>query len=304
MSIFEAIILIMKRKTGYVAIVGPPNVGKSTLLNRFLQVKLSVVSEKPQTTIHKIIGIYTSDNKQAIFLDTPGIIKARNVVQDFMWKNIISAVKEANLVVIMVEPSFKSNDEFEEFLKKVKDKHKILVINKIDTVKDKKTLLLKMDQFKKDGFENIYLTSATLGDGTEELKKTIMDLLPEGDFLYPPDQLSSYPSRFFVREIIRGAIFQFYKAEIPYSVCVEIEEFKERPPFQKDYIRASIYVERISQKGILIGKDGASIKKLSTFARKEIEKFLEKEVYLDLRVKVYKNWRKDESFVKNIFRYL
>ncbi len=291
-----------KKKVGYVAIVGPPNVGKSTLLNRFVRTKLSIVSPKPQTTIHNVIGIYTKNNVQMIFLDTPGIIKPKNIVFKFLWKNIIDAVQDADVVVIMVEPDFSPDDDFKEFLKHVKEKAKILVINKIDTVKIKKELLPKIDEFAKLGFDKVFLISATSGDGVDDLEKAIAELLPEGEFLYPPEQISSHSERFFVSEIIREAVFDLYGEEIPYSVYVEIEEFREQPDQKKDYIRATIYVERDSQKGIMIGKGGKAIKKLGIEARQRIENFLQRPIYLELNVKVYKNWRKNEMFVRNVFK--
>ncbi len=292
----------MDKKAGYVAIVGPPNVGKSVLLNRFLGVKLSAVSKKPQTTIHNIIGIYTKDNIQMVFLDTPGIIKPKNLVFKFLWKNIIEATKDADVVVVMVEPDFSPDQDFTEFLKHIKNKPKILAINKIDTVKNKEKLLPKIEEFSKLGFDRVYLISATLGDGVEDLEKAIIEFLPSGEFFYPATQISSHPERFFVSEIIREAIFELYGEEIPYSVYVEIEEFREQPKPRKDYIRATIYVEKNSQKGIIIGKEGRAIKKLGIVARENIERFLERPVYLDLYVKVYKNWRKNEMFVRNVFK--
>lgn len=285
-------------KTGYVAIIGEPNVGKSTLLNRFLKTKLSITSEKPQTTRYKILGILTEDDHQCIFLDTPGIIEPNYLLQEYMIKEIKEAIESSDLILWMVDPWFKSDKFSEDFLKLIEKKTIILIINKIDLVK-KNDLLPLMDRLKEFKIKEIVPISALTNEGVDELKKIIFEELPEGPFLYPAEDISDRPERFFVAEIIREKIFEFYKKEIPYSTAVVIEEFKERTS-GKDYIRATIYVERDSQKGILIGKDGAGLKKIGQIARKSIEEFIGHEVYLDLWVKVKEKWRKDKKFLKEI----
>ncbi|MEO0162021.1 MAG: GTPase Era [candidate division WOR-3 bacterium] len=285
-------------RSGYVAIIGEPNVGKSTLLNRFINTKLSIVSDKPQTTRNKILGILTEDDYQCIFIDTPGIFEPTYELQERMIAEAREAINDADLLVWLVDPFFKPEKFPVKFLKFFEDKKLVMAINKIDLVK-KNDLLPVIEKLKVYNPEEIFLISALNGDGVEDLKKAIFARLPEGPFLYDPEQISDQPERFFVSEIIREKLFLNLKKEVPYATCVLIEEFREQEG-RKIYIRATIYVERDTQKRILIGKDGNLLKKIGTQARKDIENFLGRDVYLDLWVKVKEKWRKDPIFLKEL----
>ena len=288
----------MKFRAGFVAIVGEPNVGKSTLLNALLNFKLSIVSPKPQTTRHKILGILTGENYQAVFLDTPGIISPRYTLQEFMQREVSSAIDDADVIVLMVEPEERINRKVvDRFLERFKRVPVLLTINKIDKVKEKERLLPLIDEYSKYGFKEVYPISALYRNGLEDLREGIVKSLPEGEPFYPPDQLTDKPERFFVAELIREQIFTCYGEEIPYSTSVEVEEFVERPQ-KKDYIRAVIYVEKPSQKPIIIGRRGEALKRVGERARKEIETFLGRKVYLELWVKVYKGWRREKGFIR------
>jgi len=237
-------------KSGYISIIGRPNVGKSTLLNQLLGTKLSIVSAKPQTSRYRILGILTDGDCQCCFLDTPGIIKSTNELQKIMVGQIKIAIRDADLILWMVDPWFKEKDLPKTFLKKEQKKPIIGVINKIDLV-SKLKLLPIIDVMKNFALTEIIPISALTGQGIQDLKETIFRSLPEGPFLYPPEDISDNPERFFVAELIREKIFEFFKKEIPYATCVVIEDFKERKQ-GKDYIQATIYVEKKSQRGILI----------------------------------------------------
>lgn len=285
-------------KAGYVTIVGKPNVGKSTLLNRLLGTKLSAVTSKPQTTRNRIIGILTEDEFQACFIDTPGIIRPEYELQEFMVKQIKSAIIDADVLVMMIDPWSKENDIYLEFTKLAGKAPKILVINKIDLI-TKKELLPLIDRLKTKNITEIVPISALNGEGVDDLKQTILENLPESEFFYPTEDISDTPERFFVADLIREKIFELFKKEVPYASCVVIDEFKEREK-GKDYIRAIIYVERDSQKAILIGKKGAALKTVGEKARRELEIFLQRPVYLELWVKVKERWRKNKRFLKEL----
>ncbi len=293
-----------KFKAGYVAIVGRPNVGKSTLINNFLRFKLSIVTPKPQTTRHRILGVLNGEGYQIIFLDTPGIMeKAKYNLHKWMIKRAIEAMDEADLVLFVVEPMQPTEADL-KILDAIKERNKktVLVINKIDRV-PKVEVLPVIDTYSKlYDFADVVPISALKLINTDELLDVIIKNLPEGEPFYPPDMLTDRPERFFVAEIIREKVFQLYGEEIPYSTAVEIEIFKERDDEHggKDYIRAVIYVERDSQKAILIGRGGQALKKVGMRARQEIEEFLGRPVYLELWVKVKPKWRKNEAFLKEI----
>ncbi|MCX7994305.1 MAG: GTPase Era [candidate division WOR-3 bacterium] len=285
-------------KSGYVAIIGEPNVGKSTLINRFINTKLSIVSDKPQTTRNKILGILTEGDYQCVFIDTPGIFEPSYELQERMVAEARAAIRDADLLVWLVDPFFKPEKFPAKFIKLFDAKRLIIAINKIDLVK-KNDLLPLIEKLKVYNPEEIFPISAINGDGVEDLKKAIMERLPESPFLYESDQISDQPERFFVGELIREKLFLHLKKEVPYATCVIIEEFKEQEG-RKVYIRATIYVEKNTQKQILIGRDGRFLKKIGTEARKDIENFLGRDVYLDLWVKVKEKWRKDPIFLKEL----
>ncbi len=287
-------------KCGYVAIVGKPNVGKSTLMNSFFHQKLAIVSPKPQTTRHRILGILTGENHQIIFLDTPGLIKPKYHLQEAMLQTAQKSIQDADLLLVMIS-ALKVNDQDEQIIDSLRDvsANKLLLINKIDSVK-KMLLLPIIDRFrKKEMFQEIVPISALRKDGLDLLHSLILKYLPENPPFYPADMLSNEPERFFVAEIVREQIFRYYGDEIPYATAVHIETFKERPG-DKDFIRAVITVEQNSQKGILIGKKGEALKKVGSLARSKIEQFLERPVYLELEVRVRKKWRKKSIYIKEL----
>jgi GTP-binding protein Era len=285
-------------KTGYVAIIGKPNVGKSTLLNNLVRMKISAVTAKPQTTRNRILGILTEDDCQACFIDTPGIIRPEYELQELMVKQVMTAIADADIVALMVDPWTKDLTPYLEIWEPVKHVPIILVINKIDLV-PKPELLPLINRFKNMQIQEIIPVSALSGDGIDELKKAIFKYLPEGEFIYPEGDVSDAPERFFVADLIREKIFEIFKKEIPYASCVLIEDFKEREE-GKDFVRATIYVERQTQKAIIIGKKGAALKKVGEKARQEIEVFLGKPVYLELWVKVKEKWRKNKKFLREL----
>ena len=292
-------------RSGFVAIIGRPNVGKSTLLNQLLQFKLSIVSPKAQTTRHKVRGILSTENYQAIFLDTPGAMQhARDLLDERMLARIHEAMKEADLIVLMVEPHLPGDIE-QRLIERLRQMSKpaILAINKIDLVK-KADLLPIIDVYRQShNFAEIVPISALKGDGLGLLQDLIVRYLPEGEPLYPPDQLTDRPERFLVTEIIREKVYHLYGEEIPYHTAVEIEEFQEARPKEgrnKDFIRAVIYVNKDSQKKILIGRGGQALRQVGILAREEIEALLGRPVYLELWVKTRPKWRENSAFLRQV----
>ncbi|MEX0773739.1 MAG: GTPase Era [Balneolales bacterium] len=286
-----------QHKSGYVAIIGLPNAGKSTLLNAFLGQKLSIITPKAQTTRHRITGIYSDDNSQIIFLDTPGIINPKYKLQEAMMAAVEKAERDADVIIHLVSP--KDQPASPEITKALKDlkKTKILAINKTDLVPEKDVSLTIKDLVDEIDYTHTMGISALQGTGIEELIKLIKSLMPEGPPYYPKDQLSDHPERFFISEIIREKLFLQFKQEIPYSCTVNIVEYNETEA--KDQIDAEIVVNRDSQKGMIIGKKGAAIKKLGIESRRDIESFLGKGVNLKLFVKVREKWRENDLFIKN-----
>lgn len=285
-------------KAGYITIIGEPNVGKSTLLNRLLQVKLSIVSSKPQTTRNRLLGILTQNVHQCYFLDTPGMLEPHCELQSKMVQQITRALEDADIVLWLVDPWFAPDHVAQEFTRHFNSKPTVCAINKIDLA-PKIGLLALIDQLKKYPLKEIVPISARTGDGVDRLKKILFSLLPEGPFLYPAEDMSDSPERFFAAEIIREKVFERFRKEIPYATAVRVNEFKERQ-HGKDYIKAVIYVERRSQKAIIIGKNGKALKRVGESARREIERFLGRPVYLELWVKVKEGWRKNKKFLKEI----
>jgi GTP-binding protein Era len=292
-----------KFKSGYVAIIGKPNSGKSTLLNAILKQKLSITTNKPQTTRKRIVGIFNDEISQIIFLDTPGILKPAYLLQEKFIAQIQVSINDADIVILLVdiqsEKTSKSILEEELIIKLLNSKKKIIcAINKVDLV-DAVSLSKTTNQLTE--YSNILKVvpiSALHNFNIEILLNEIKSLLPEGPKYFPDDQLSSENERFFVSELIREKIFELYSEEIPFSTEVMIEEYKERAS-GKDYISAVIIVEKETQKPIIIGKNGAAIKYLGQEARKSVEQFLGKEVFLELRVKVKAKWRSDQNLLKN-----
>jgi len=290
-------------RSGYVAIVGRPNAGKSTLLNALLGQKLSIVSPKPQTTRHKILGIMNEPGVQAVFMDTPGMIEPKYLLQSVMMKSVQSSLRDADLTLFLRDVS---EDVGPEGVKEELDALRkmpppvIVVLNKCDLA-DQAAVAAVLERFTASSASPaaVLPVSALRGNGLEFLKAEIVRRLPVHPPYFPVDSLSDQNERFFVSEIIREKVFACYREEIPYSTTVQILSFEEKKG-RKDVIEAEICVERESQKGILIGVKGAALKKTGQLARKEIEEFLGRPVYLELRVKVRDKWREDPVWLKRL----
>ena len=283
-------------KSGYVAIVGKPNVGKSTLINDFLGCKLSIVTPKPQTTRKKIMGVLTKEEYQIVFYDTPGIMEPKYELQKYMVKEAYEAIEDADVILMMAEPFEPPAEKDKDFFEKVSHVNipVILAINKIDLVEKDSLIPILSAYDKRFKFAEIVPISALKGTNLDLMLNLVVKYLPEGEPFYPEDYMTDYNERFLASEIIREKVFEFYGEEIPYSTTVEIEEFKEREA-GKDFIKAIIFVERDSQKGIIIGENGKAIKRVGVIAREEIEKQIGRKVYLELWVKVMEKWRKDKK---------
>jgi GTP-binding protein Era len=286
---------------GYVAVAGRPNVGKSTLVNRLLNFPLSIITPKPQTTRHKILGILSETGYQVIFLDIPGIMIPKYALQDLMVKSAWSAIEEADLVLLMVEPRLRDFEKEAAILKRLEQLNKkaILAINKIDLVRKSQLLPVVESYSTAFTFTEIVPISALKADGLDLLKRAIVANLPHQPPFYPQGELTDRPQRFFVGELIRQKIFEQFGEEVPYSVAVLIDEYAERET-AKDYIEATVICERDSQKAILIGQHGEAIKQMGRAAREEIEAFIGKGVFLKLKVDVRKNWRKQARSVRRL----
>ncbi len=283
-------------KSGYVAIVGAPNVGKSTLLNRLLKQKISITGPKPQTTRNRILGILTGSDYQIIFVDTPGIHKAQDEFNRGLVETALSALGEADAVLFMIEPEGAYGYTNDFILDNLRRTHTpvILVINKIDTLRNKSDLLPLIQGFKERlDFKAVVPISALTGEGTGEILTEAVPLLLEGPQYYPGDHVTDLPERFFVAELIREKVFHLLHQEIPYAVAVVIDKFDEIPEKELIEIYATVNVERESQKAVIIGKGGQMLKEIGKQARQEIETFLGCHIYLNLFVRVQKNWRKD-----------
>lgn len=288
-------------KSGFVSIIGRPNVGKSTLLNNFLGMKLAIVSPRAQTTRNRIQGIYTTETEQIIFIDTPGIHKPKNELGTVMNEFAYSALDGTDIILMLVDASSEIGDGDKfiiEQLKKVKIPV-ILVLNKVDLVEDENILKANIDSYKEVyNFAGGITISATEGFNIDKLKDMIVSRLEVGPMYYPEDQILDLPERFVVAEIIREKVLLKTKEEIPHSVAVTIESFKEKNKGNLVEINATIIVERPSQKMIIIGKGGQMIKSIGTDARRDIVKFLNQKVYLELFVKVEPNWRNNKKYLK------
>jgi GTP-binding protein Era len=287
-------------RSGYVSIIGRPNVGKSTLLNSILGEKIAIVTPKPQTTRNKIMGIKTLPDAQIIFIDTPGIHRPRHKLGETMVRTALEALNEVDVILFMVEPyePGKGDRAIIDLLKRVQSPV-FLLINKIDIVK-KSDILLIIDHFKGlYPFKEIIPVSAIKQDGISLLIKTIHDYLPSGPTYYPDDLITDQMERFMVSEIIREKAMDMTEEELPHSVAVEVAGWKEREDGLIS-ISCNIYVEREGQKAIIIGKRGAMLKSIGSAARVDIEKLLNTKVFLELWVKVKKNWRNDKQLLNEL----
>lgn len=281
-------------KSGFVAIIGRPNVGKSTLLNRIVGEKIAIMSDKAQTTRNKIQGIYTTDDAQVVFIDTPGVHKPQNSLGDFMVKSAFSALHEADAIWFVVDASQERGrgDNFIiDRLKEVKSTPIYLIINKIDLL-PKDQLFEVINSYQEDApqWAEIFPISATEGDNVPELLAGVIDQLEEGPQYFDSDQLTDHPERFIISELIREKVLQLTQQEVPHSVAVVIDQI-EQEEGDKVHIQASIIVERPTQKNIVIGKQGQMIKQIGIRARKDIERLLGSKIFLETWVKVEPRWR-------------
>lgn len=289
-----------KNKSGFVALVGRPNVGKSTLMNFLVGQKVAITSNKPQTTRNKISGIYTTDDMQVVFVDTPGIFKPHLELDDYMDKASLSSLKDVDLILFMVEPEkMGRGDEYIiEQLKKV-NVPILLLINKVDQVNPNELLPIIDEYHKLDVFKEFLPISATQGIGIADLIDVLREYLPEGPDYYDPEQITDRPEYFMVAELIREQILKLTAEEVPHAAAVWVERMNQHEN-NKLQIEATIYVEKSGQKGIIIGKGGAMLKQIGIKSRKQIEELLGEKVNLKLWVKVQRNWRSDPRFLKQI----
>ncbi len=289
-------------RSGFVAVVGKPNVGKSTLMNAYLGQKIAIVSEKPQTTRNRLLGILTRPNAQVIFVDTPGIHSPQHKLGEFMVETAVRAIPDADVVVFLVDVSTTPTDEDIRIAELIREKCRapvLLALNKIDLLSPA-DVQPHTEAYRSLGdFADWLLISATRGDNRDELLDLIIAHLPEGPRYYPEEQVTDQQERFIAAELIREAVLRHTHQEVPHAVAVMVEEFKERGP-DMTYIAARIFVERNSQKGILIGQGGRMLKRIGQEARKEIEAMVGTRVYLELRVKVKKKWRRDERELRRL----
>lgn len=286
-------------RSGVIAVVGRPNVGKSTLINIILGQKIAITTPKPQTTRRNQLGIYTEEHGQLLFIDTPGLHKPRNPLGEYMMSVAEGALRDADVILWILDASEapQKSDEYiaETLQEKVRKAPILLVLNKMDVAQENANFdkhLAMIDH------QQVFKISALEGEGVTELVQELVKLVPEGPRYYPADQVSDLNMRFVAAEIIREKVILHTEAEIPHAVAVEITDYKEKPELTSIY--ATIHVERESQKGIIIGKSGSMIKQIGTEARQELERNLGTSVFLDLHVKVLKNWRSNETFLRRV----
>ena len=289
-------------KTAFIAIVGKPNVGKSSLLNKMLGAKVAIVSSKPQTTRTKIMGVLTLDETQLVFTDTPGFHKPHNKLGEYMNNAVGDSIGGTDAALFVVEPHGELNEKELELVKKFKQEKLpvILAINKIDMVKEKKELLSRILYLTKMyDFEAVVPVSATEGEGVDELIDEMKKLSVESPHFFPDDTLTDQPERVLASEIIREKILRLMDKEIPHGIAVSIEKMRERESKEILDVEAVIYCERETHKGMIIGKNGSMLKKISTFARQDLEGFFEIKVNLHTWVKVKDNWRNRDGLIHN-----
>ena len=291
-------------KAGFVSLVGRPNAGKSTLLNRLVGTKLAIVSDKPQTTRNRILGVRNYEGGQVVFVDTPGIHKPLHRMNVRMVDTAMDAMRDVDLVCLVVDASEKTGggDRFVAGLVKRMEMPVLLVLNKVDLV-SRPRLLPMIDAWSREHeFAEIVPVSAATGENVDRLEHAILQHLPEGEPLYPPEYLTDQPERFFVAELVREQVLRHTHAELPFTSAVVVDKFEE--PDEKGLMRlyCSILVERSSQKPIVIGRGGEMIKRIGTAAREELERFFDTRVFLDLRVKVKTEWRQDDRLLDELLK--
>jgi GTP-binding protein Era len=289
-------------KAGFVALVGRPNAGKSTLLNKLVGQKLAIVSDKPQTTRNRIVGVRQYPEGQIVFLDTPGVHKPLHRLNVRMVDAALDTLKEVDVIAVVVdgsEPGGAGDDYLMDVIRKSKAP-RVLVLNKVD-IADKVSLLPRLAEYQKEvGFEDLVPISALTGENVDRLEQVLLSHLPEGDPLYPEDYLTDQPERFFVGELIREQVLQQTRDELPFSTAVVVDKFEEADAKGLMRFYCTILVDRESQKPIIVGKAGAMIKSIGTAARKELETFFDARVFLDLHVKVREGWREDERMLDSL----
>ena len=291
-------------RSGYLALAGRPNVGKSTLLNRFLRQEISITTPRPQTTRNIILGVFQAPNAQIAILDTPGLFAPRQLLQRYMVDSAYRAFRDADCILFITEAGKEALPEEREALQHIfaLSLPVFLALNKIDRVSRKSDLLPQMEAYSHEfPFRELFPISALNGENVPDLMESLIRSIPPSPPLFPPDFLTDRPERFFVAEIIRETAFSLLRDEIPYSVGVIIEEFREGvSPQDKDFIQAKILVDRDSQKAILVGHQGKKIKEIGKRSREKIEGFLERPVYLELRVKASKKWMENREYLKEM----
>ncbi len=288
-------------KSGFISIIGRPNVGKSTFLNRVIGQKIAIMSDKPQTTRNKVQGVLTQDDAQMIFIDTPGIHKPKHKLGEFMSKVSKNALREVDAIMFMVNAQQKlgTGDRYVIDMLKGTKTPVFLIINKIDAIHPDEVLKI-VDQYKDEfDFAEIIPISALQGNNVDNLLTTLKKYLPEGPQYYPADQVTDHPERFIIAELIREKALHLTRDEVPHSIAVEIEKIRREEDKDRVHVMATIIIERESQKGIIIGKRGAMLKEIGTRARKDIENLLGSKGYLELWVKVQKDWRDRSSQLRD-----
>ena len=285
-------------RAGYVALVGRPNVGKSTLMNALVGEKLSIVTPRAQTTRERVTGILTTEAAQIVFVDTPGLLEPTYLLQEWMLEQAMRALEDADVVLLLLDATQPDELPPADALARLRGRAQLVAITKVD--EGTTAAVERLEAWLSDalpGAEPRRISAAT-GAGLDELLESLVDRLPRSPFLFPPDDIAIQPVRFFVAELIRETLFEVLRQEVPYSTAVQVEEFREAAtPL---YIRATIYVERESQKGIVVGTGGAGIRELGMTARRKIESFLDTTVYLDLWVKAKPGWRRKKSGLEQL----
>jgi len=292
-----------EKRSGFVALVGRPNVGKSTLLNRILGARIAIVTAKPQTTRDRVAGIHTDSRGQIVFLDSPGLHRPKRALNEYMVRTAERIASEADVVVHIVDDRPRGTGEEEAIVRGVLGRvsvPRILVVNKADRIGRAAAEHLMAKKMEDGLYSRGFLTTATTGAGVEELVGHLFEILPEGPSYYPEDELTDLPMRFIAQEVIREKLFECLSEELPYSVAVLIEEYREDPEKDLVRIRAEIYVERESQKGMVIGRGGRMLRRVGTAARQELEKETGRRVYLDLFVKIERDWSRKETMLRRL----
>ena len=291
------------KKTAFIAIVGKPNVGKSSILNRILKQKIAIVSSKPQTTRTRIMGVLTENDIQLVFIDTPGLHKPRNSLDKYMLRSVNESVAGVDACVLVVEADKTISPEELQLIDKFKSMEipAVLAINKTDTIQDKSKIAAQISEISKlYDFESVVPCSAQTGSGIDELKTELDKLTYESDFMFDEDTLTDQPERVIAAEIIREKLLRLLDKEIPHGSAVFVERMKERPNSDIIDIDATIFCERDSHKGIIIGKGGSMLKKIGSYARQDMEKFFDCKINLQIWVKVKEDWRNRENILRSL----